>query len=172
MLRSGTTAAARHRSYTNNKFTLEPGNKKVARKYIEGVVVGVGFMDKTVTVAARRPVAVPRTRRIIKHQTKYLVHDPENVCDLGDRVSIAQSKPYSKRKHHIIHQIVRKNAAAAFLAAHPQYVASQVWKEKKETKGRRILLRTYDYLLHEHKRVKTGKQHERVEKFKTTDTEA
>jgi hypothetical protein len=87
-------------------------------------------------------------------------------------VTIAQSKPYSKRKHHIIHQIVRKNAAAAFLASHPQYVASQVWSEKKQQEGRRILLRTYDFLQHKGKRVKTGKQHERVEEYRTTSTEA
>jgi hypothetical protein len=35
------------------------------------------------SLQTRRPVAVERTRRIIKHQTKYLVHDPDNVCDLG-----------------------------------------------------------------------------------------
>jgi small subunit ribosomal protein S17 len=44
-----------------------------------------------------------------KHTKKYMAHDEEEVCVVGDVVRIRSCRPLSKRKSHILHEIIRKN---------------------------------------------------------------
>ena len=44
--------------------------------------------------------------KYVKKQKKYMAHDPQNKCNLGDKVTIIESRPLSKRKRwHIIEVI-------------------------------------------------------------------
>ena len=68
---------------------------------VERTVVGrvvSNKMDKTVSVAIERLVKHPMYGKYIRRTTKVLAHDENNECQIGDTVSISESRPMSKRK--------------------------------------------------------------------------
>ena len=77
------------------------------RKKLVGVVVGTK-MDKTAVVLVNRLKKHNTYNKYIRRNTKYLVHDPENMCETGDRVKITESRPISKLKRWQVVEIVEK----------------------------------------------------------------
>ncbi|HFG2026110.1 TPA: 30S ribosomal protein S17 [Vibrio cholerae] len=73
--------------------------KRNFNKYIKGTVVKAG-MDKTVTVLVSRKVVHQPTGKRISRSTKYLIHDPFEMCCVGDEVLAVETRPISKRKRH------------------------------------------------------------------------
>ena len=71
--------------------------KRGLRKRLSGVVVS-DKMDKTVAVLVERLTKHKTYKKIIRRKRKYLAHDPENVCKIGDKVSIIESRPLSRCK--------------------------------------------------------------------------
>jgi len=71
----------------------ERGNRRV----IDGVVVS-DKMDKTVVVRAERVVRDPRYEKYVRRYSRFMAHDEENACGVGDRVRIVEHRPISKRK--------------------------------------------------------------------------
>lgn len=65
-------------------------------------------MDKTVTVIVERKVKHPLYGKFISRSTKYHVHDKKNECNVGDVVSIMETKPYSKTKKWKLVSITNK----------------------------------------------------------------
>jgi len=78
-------------------------------------------MDKTVKVKVPFIAMWPKLKKRVVRNTILLVHDSDNACDVGDKVELAKSRPYSKRKRHIVKQILVKDAAAKFLHENPEY---------------------------------------------------
>jgi len=70
-------------------------------KTLRGTVVGVAMKD-TAKVAVARYVKHAKYKKFVKQVKKYLVHDPENSADLGDKVVIRESRPISKNKHFVL----------------------------------------------------------------------
>ena len=64
---------------------------------LSGVVVS-NKADKTITVLVERKVKHSKYGKIIKRRSKLHAHDEENSANLGDKVTIRESKPYSKTK--------------------------------------------------------------------------
>jgi len=64
--------------------------------------------DKTITVYTERRVPHPLYGKYIRRSTKLLAHDEENSCREGDKVSIAECRPLSKRKSWKLHEIVER----------------------------------------------------------------
>jgi len=54
--------------------------------------------DKTVTVLVERKVKHPIYGKYVKRSTKLHAHDEKNECQVGDLVTIQESRPYSKTK--------------------------------------------------------------------------
>jgi small subunit ribosomal protein S17 len=79
--------------------------QRARAKTREGVVVS-SAMDKTVVVAVKRTVRHRRYHKYLTVSTKYLAHDEQNQCNVGDRVVIAETRPLSKRKRWRLRQIV------------------------------------------------------------------
>ena len=77
------------------------------RKKLIGVVVGTK-MDKTAVVLVKRLKKHNTYNKYIRRNTKYLAHDPNNICQEGDRVRITESKPISKLKRWQVVVIVEK----------------------------------------------------------------
>ena len=71
-----------------------------------GVVVAAA-MDKTVTVKVVTPVEHKKYHRIVRRTAKFMAHDPQNRCKMGDTVEISESRPLSKRKRWRVLRIVR-----------------------------------------------------------------
>jgi len=73
------------------------------KRILQGVVVS-NKADKTVTVKVERRVTHPVYRKIVRVSKKYAAHDEQNLCQIGDKVKIQESKPISKTKSWIVLQ--------------------------------------------------------------------
>ncbi len=71
--------------------------KRGMRRTLEGLVVS-DKLDKTVVVRVERLVKDPQYKKYVRRYTKFMAHDEENACGLGDRVQIIEHRPISKRK--------------------------------------------------------------------------
>ena len=67
------------------------------KKILSGVVVS-DKPNKTVTVMVERKYSHPLLKKVIKVRKKYSAHDENNKFKTGDKVSIIESKPFSKNK--------------------------------------------------------------------------
>ncbi|WP_447984201.1 30S ribosomal protein S17 [Nitrospira sp. Nam74] len=65
-------------------------------------------MDKTVVVAVDRFVLHPVYHKVMRRVTKLKAHDEENVCKVGDRVKLIQTRPISKEKHWRVVQVMQR----------------------------------------------------------------
>jgi small subunit ribosomal protein S17 len=63
-------------------------------------------MDKTVVVEVERRKRHRIYGKVLKRTQKYMAHDEENVCRIGDLVRIVESRPLSRRKHWVVEQIM------------------------------------------------------------------
>ncbi len=77
-----------------------PNYKQVKKPWKKGVVVS-DKMDKSVKVLVDRWGTAWNGKRVKLH-TKYIAHDEENVCRVGDIVYISDSRPISKTKHAVV----------------------------------------------------------------------
>lgn len=64
---------------------------------LQGKVVS-DKMDKTITVLIERRVKHPIYGKYMSKSSKLKAHDEENSCNIGDVVTIAESRPLSKSK--------------------------------------------------------------------------
>jgi len=67
------------------------------KKILTGIVVS-DKPDKTVTVLVERKYQHPLLKKVVKVKKKYNAHDETNKFKNGDKISIIESKPYSKNK--------------------------------------------------------------------------
>ena len=77
------------------------------RKTRVGKVVS-NKMDKTIVVAIADNVRHPLYKKIIKRTIKLKAHDEQNVCNIGDRVEIMETRPLSKDKRWRLVQVIEK----------------------------------------------------------------
>ena len=76
------------------------------KKILNGVVVS-DKPNKTITVVVERKYQHPVLKKIVKVRKKYNAHDENNKFKKGDKVSIIESKPFSKNKKF---QVMEKNS--------------------------------------------------------------
>lgn len=74
-----------------------------------GLVVS-NKMDKTAVVAVENRSPHPKYGKIVVKTKKYKAHDPENQCNIGDRVRIRETRPLSKTKRWQIAEILTTKA--------------------------------------------------------------
>ena len=55
-------------------------------------------MDKSITVLVERRVKHPVYGKYLTKSSKVHAHDEKNECNIGDLVSLSESKPISKTK--------------------------------------------------------------------------
>lgn len=70
---------------------------KTQGKTFEGVVVKAAMKD-TCTVAIERFVKHPKYEKFLRSTKKFLVHDAGNTAEVGQKVTIREVRPISKRK--------------------------------------------------------------------------
>ena len=80
----------------------------VGRRNTKVGVVTSNKMQKTIVVSVERRVPHPLYRRIITKTSKFLAHDENNTCSVGDTVSIVETRPLSKRKRWRLLEVIRK----------------------------------------------------------------
>ena len=77
------------------------------RKVREGYVVS-DKMDKTVVVMVEDRVKHPLYGKVLRRTRKLKVHDENNACGIGDRVSIMETRPLSATKRWRVVEILEK----------------------------------------------------------------
>lgn len=65
-------------------------------------------MDKTIVVAIEGSVKHPLYKKIMKRTFKLKAHDEENVCGIGDKVKVMETRPLSKDKRWRLVEVVEK----------------------------------------------------------------
>ena len=78
-----------------------------ARKTRVGIVTS-NKMDKTIVVAIEDHVRHPKYNKIMKRTIKIHAHDEQNVCSIGDKVSVMETRPLSKTKRWRLVEIIEK----------------------------------------------------------------
>ena len=74
------------------------------KKILNGIVVS-DKPNKTVTVLVERKYQHPVLKKVVKVKKKYNAHDENNKFKNGDKVSIIESKPFSKNKKFEVMEI-------------------------------------------------------------------
>lgn len=74
-----------------------------------GVVVS-NKMDKTVVVEVSRKVLHKAYRKYVKRRNRFMAHDENNICNIGDEVAIVESRPLSKNKNWRVRAVTKKAA--------------------------------------------------------------
>jgi len=79
--------------------------------------------DKTIVVTVNRSKTHPLYHKQFTVSKKFMAHDEKNEAQVGDRVLIAETKPFSKRKTFVLSRILEK-AAVRHTEAAPEIVAA------------------------------------------------
>jgi len=77
------------------------------RKVLIGEVVS-NKMEKSIVVKVETLVMHPLYKKYIKKSKKYMAHDPNNECSIGDKVEIVESRPLSKQKRWRLKRILER----------------------------------------------------------------
>ena len=81
--------------------------KRNERKVRVGKVVS-NKMDKTIVVAIEELVQHKLYKKSVKRTVKFKAHDENNEAQVGDKVSIMETRPLSKEKRWRLVKIVEK----------------------------------------------------------------
>ena len=73
----------------------------MSKRILKGKVISCK-QDKTVVVEVIRTAKHKLYKKIIKINKRFHAHDKNNNCNIGDNVSIQESKPISKLKKWIV----------------------------------------------------------------------
>ncbi len=81
-----------------------------ARKVYRGVVVS-NAMDKTITVKVETKKTHPLYGKRVEYSKKFKAHDEKNEANVGDIVTIMETRPLSATKHFRLVEIVERARA-------------------------------------------------------------
>ena len=73
-------------------------------------VVTSDKMDKSIVVRVNRTVKHATYKRYVRRSSKFMAHDEQNQCRIGDTVEIIESRPLSNRKRWRVTKVVRQAA--------------------------------------------------------------
>jgi small subunit ribosomal protein S17 len=81
--------------------------KRGIKRQLTGTITS-NKMDKTVVVQVERLVKHRLYHKYIRRRAKFSAHDEANVCQVGDKVMITESRPLSKTKRWRVSEILEK----------------------------------------------------------------
>lgn len=82
-------------------------SERAMRKTRVGKVLS-NKMDKTIVVAIEDSVQHPLYKKVMKRTMKLKAHDEENVCTIGDKVKVMETRPLSKDKRWRLVEVIEK----------------------------------------------------------------
>ena len=80
------------------------------RKSRVGIVVS-DKMDKTVVVKVDNIIKHPVYKKYLKRRVTFKAHDENNLCGIGDKVEVVESRPLSKDKRWRVREILEKHVS-------------------------------------------------------------
>jgi len=81
--------------------------KRNLRKERVGMVTS-DKMEKSIVVSVERKVKHPKYGKFVKKTTKFVAHDENNDCNIGDTVKIMETRPLSKSKNWRLVEIIER----------------------------------------------------------------
>jgi small subunit ribosomal protein S17 len=78
---------------------------KVQKRVLVGRVLS-NRMDKTVVVQVERRKRHQLYGKVLTMRKKYKAHDADNACQIGDLVSMIESRPLSREKRWVVTEIL------------------------------------------------------------------
>ncbi len=86
------------------------GELSVRGQVLEGEVVSTD-MDRTVVVEREYDVSVPKYDRLMKRRSRVPAHVPGVLepLSVGDTIRIAETRPLSKTKSHVVVEVVEES---------------------------------------------------------------
>ena len=82
-------------------------NQRKLRKERIGLVVS-NKMDKSIVVSVERKVKHAKYGKFIKLTAKFVAHDENNTCGVGDLVKIQETRPLSKNKCWRLTEVIER----------------------------------------------------------------
>ena len=79
----------------------------MATKEKTGIVVS-NKMNKTIVVLVENRYANPVYGKTLKTSKRFMAHDEFQECNLGDQVTISETRPISRNKRWKVKQIINK----------------------------------------------------------------
>lgn len=71
-------------------------------------IVSSAKTDKTIVVTVQTRKTHPLYRKQYTVSSKFMAHDEKNEAEVGDKVSIVETRPLSARKRHVLDKIIEK----------------------------------------------------------------
>ncbi|MFM7380505.1 MAG: 30S ribosomal protein S17 [Bacteroidota bacterium] len=81
--------------------------QRAARKEKIGVVVS-NKMNKSITISVEKKVKDSMYQKFMKSSRKFMAHDEQNECNVGDKVRIVETRPLSKNKCWRLVEIIER----------------------------------------------------------------
>lgn len=72
-----------------------------------GVVVS-NSMEKSITISVKQKIKHPIYGKFVNKTSKFMAHDEENTCNVGDTVKISETRPLSKSKRWRLIEIIER----------------------------------------------------------------
>ncbi len=72
-----------------------------------GVVVS-NSMEKSIVITVKQKVKHPIYGKFVNKTSKFMAHDEENTCNVGDTVKISETRPLSKNKRWRLVEIIER----------------------------------------------------------------
>ena len=82
--------------------------KNMPRKLRIGIVVSI-TANKTVIANVQTRYQHPLYSKTILRIKRYMIHDPNNICFVGDKILIEETRPFSLNKYWILKSILQIN---------------------------------------------------------------
>ena len=72
-----------------------------------GVVVS-NSMEKSITISVKQKIKHPIYGKFVNKTSRFMAHDEENTCNVGDTVKISETRPLSKNKRWRVIEIIER----------------------------------------------------------------
>jgi|TARA_B110000444_G_C18849412_1_gene604362 small subunit ribosomal protein S17 len=74
-----------------------------------GIVIS-NKMDKTIVVNVESRYSHPMYSKIMVKTKKYLAHDENEECNIGDQVLVQECRPLSRKKRWMLSKVISKSS--------------------------------------------------------------
>jgi small subunit ribosomal protein S17 len=72
-----------------------------------GVVVS-NSMEKSIVISVKQKIKHPIYGKFVNKTSRFMAHDEENTCNVGDTVKISETRPLSKNKRWRLVEIIER----------------------------------------------------------------
>lgn len=83
-------------------------DQRARRKERTGIVIS-NKMEKSIVVRLTRTAKHPVYKKVIRKNTKVMVHDEKKEAKVGDKVRIMEVRPISKNKNWLLAEVLKQS---------------------------------------------------------------